>query len=147
MKLIRKTVSIHQSAQQFGFSSSAGYMLIIVLVRLFPIHIWNLQPSRELIKLEEKYKKNRERNQRHFTFNMRVFFSFCSQPHAYNALTDSAPAEQMHKAFPSIKDWSRNEIHRADILGRQCNPPVFINTSAVPPSSTASHQPYPFPLG
>lgn len=59
MKLIRKTVSIHQSAQQFGFSSSAGYMLIIVLVRLFPIHIWNLQHSRELIKLEEKYKKKK----------------------------------------------------------------------------------------
>lgn len=27
------------------------------------------------------------------------------------------------------------------------NPPMFINTSVVPPSSTASHQPYPFPLG
>lgn len=59
---------------------------------------------------------------------------FCSRPHAYNALTNSAPAEQMHKAaFPSIKDWSRNEIHWADILGRQCNPPMFINTSVALP--------------
>lgn len=34
-------------------------MLIIVLVGLFPIHIWNLQHSRELIKLEEKYIKKK----------------------------------------------------------------------------------------
>lgn len=52
----------------------------------------------------------------------------------------------MHKAaFPSIKEQSRNEIHGEDILGRRFNPPMFTNTSAVPPSSTASHQPYPFP--
>lgn len=34
-------------------------MLIIALVGLFPIHIWNLQHSRELIKLEEKYIKKK----------------------------------------------------------------------------------------
>lgn len=75
MKLIRKTVSIHQSAQQFGFSSSAGYMLIIVLVRLFPIHIWNLQPSRELIKLEEKYKKKIEKEINDILHSTWGFFS------------------------------------------------------------------------
>lgn len=37
-------------------------MLIIVLVGLFPIHIWNLQHSRELIKLEEKYIKKKKIN-------------------------------------------------------------------------------------
>lgn len=63
-----------------------------------------------------------------------VFFPFSSQPHAHNALTNSAPAEQMHMAaFPSLKEQSRNEIHRADMEGRRCNPPMFISTSAVPP--------------
>lgn len=61
MKLIRKIVSIHQSAQQFGFSSSAGYMLIIVVMGIFPIHIWNLLHSRELIKIEEKHKKKKKK--------------------------------------------------------------------------------------
>lgn len=61
-------------------------MLIIALVGLFPIHIWNLQHSRELIKLEEKYIK--KKSQRHFKFSF-CFFKFSSQSQANQDLTNS----------------------------------------------------------
>lgn len=141
LKLIQKTVSIHQSAQQFGFSSSAGYMLIIVLVRLFPIHIWNLQPSRELIKLEEKYKKTEKEINDILHSAWGCFFSFCSQPYAYNALTNTAPAEQMHKAFPSIKDDAEMKSTEQVFWESDVTLPCSSTPLLLPPSSTASHQP------
>lgn len=137
MKLIRKTVGIHQSARQFGFPSSAGYMLIIVLVGLFPIHIWNLQHSRELIKLEEKYIKKKINHILNSTFYFfLIFFPISSQP----GPDKLPPAEQPHKAaFLSIKGQSSNDTSGPDTLGRQSKPSMFIN------SCCSQHPPLPTP--
>lgn len=143
LKLIRKTVGIHQSARQFGFPSSAGYMLIIVLVGLFPIHIWNLQHSRELIKLEEKYIK--KKNQWHFKFNF--FFKFSSQSQANHDLTNSPQQNScIRQRFWALRGRAAMTPLEQILWEGKANLPCS-STAAVHSILRCPRQLYPFPLG